>query len=101
MSKLQAFRWSLAVAVLLLPAALHAQAKTDSSSAYHRHATTTGVPGGLLEAIAADTGQVPQPASTSIPDRQGQTPKTLRREAAADSVKKRDDAIRGESFSPY
>src|SRR5262245_38581939 len=101
MSKLQAFRWSLAVAVLLLPAALHAQVKTDSSSAYHRHAATTGAPGGLLEAIAADTGRVAQPASTSMPDRQGQARKTMRREAAADSVKKRDDAIRAESYSPY
>ena len=101
MSKLQAFWLSLAVAVFLLPAALPAQVKTDSSSAAHRRAATTGVVGGLLQAIAADTGQADpaaQPASTSSAELRGQTPKTPRR---SERAKTRDDAIRPESNSPY
>ena len=60
MSRMPLVPWSLVVAALLVPAALHAQAETDSvssTSAHHARDAGPGVETGHVDTAAQDAGQ--------------------------------------------
>jgi hypothetical protein len=106
MSRLHAFPKSLVVATaLLVPAILQAQAKTDSiSTTPAAHSAATGLEAGQITATAADTGQAGMKAATTskaAPDRRKEKSGKQHHDAAADSVKTRDDTARDQSYIPY
>ena len=69
MSRMPLVPWSLVVAALLVPAALHAQAETysiSSTSAHHAHNAGPGVETGHVDTAAQDTGQAGMKADTTV-----------------------------------
>jgi len=102
MSKKHGHSWLLALAPLLVPAMLEAQAKPESTEQLQDN--TVIVETGLLGVIAADTGQTDTVADTTsraVPDRQPAKRKKSHSDAAADSARVREDAERDQYYSPY
>lgn len=94
MSELHPSPWALAVAALLLPAVLHAEAPTDNSSAAAPAAET-----GQLDRAASDTGQAAVTSDSAQPAKP--SGKSKRGHKEADSNKARADTAASPPYNPY
>jgi hypothetical protein len=105
MSGTQLPAWALILAAILAPAALHAQAATDSSASSPAQETARPSPAietGRVNFMARDTSQASITADTTPKARPGagsEKPKLHRKES--DSIRLRGDTATTQSSSPY
>ena len=105
MSRTPLVPWSLVVAALLVPAALHAQAETDSissTSAHHARDAGPGVETGHVDTAAQGAGQAGIKTDTALKAKRDlENGKAKRHHKEADSMKTRADTAVRQPYTPY